>query len=93
MAAGLVPLTAAPFIGGVYTPTTDAIFCAAILVHSHIGFDSMIVDYIPKKRMPGIRTGFNWLLRFATIIVGVGLYEFETTDVGITQAVYRIWTA
>jgi succinate dehydrogenase (ubiquinone) membrane anchor subunit len=36
---GLVPLTAAPFIGGSLSPALDAVFCSALLVHSHIGFE------------------------------------------------------
>jgi len=39
LAVGLVPLTAAPFIGGALSPTLDAIFCATLLLHSHIGFE------------------------------------------------------
>lgn len=34
-----------------------------------------------------------WLLRIATVATGVALYEFETNDVGITEAVKRVWTA
>lgn len=29
----------------------------------------------------------------ATVVVGVGLYEFETNDVGVTEAIKRIWHA
>ena len=38
MAAGLIPLTTAPFIGGSLNPTLDAVFVAALIIHSHIGF-------------------------------------------------------
>jgi succinate dehydrogenase (ubiquinone) membrane anchor subunit len=72
---------------------TDAILCGAILIHSHIGFEAMVIDYIPDKRLPKIRLLFWWGLRAATILVGVGLYEFETNDVGLTEAIKRIWTA
>jgi succinate dehydrogenase (ubiquinone) membrane anchor subunit len=72
---------------------TDAIFCGAILIHSHIGFEAMVIDYIPAKRLPKTRVVFWWGLRAATVLVGVGLYEFETNDVGLTEAIKRIWTA
>jgi len=71
----------------------DAILCGTILIHSHIGFDSCIVDYFPKQRVPKTRKTLEWVLKGATILVGVGLYEFETNDVGVTEAVKRIWTA
>lgn len=29
----------------------------------------------------------------ATALVGIGFYEFETNDVGLTEAIKRIWTA
>lgn len=43
--------------------------------------------------MPGVRKAFDYLLMLATLVVGIGLYEFETNDVGITEAVKRIWRA
>ena len=72
---------------------TDAILCGAILIHSHIGFEAVIIDYIPNKRLPKTRKVFNWGLKLATVVVGVGLYEFETNDVGLTEAIKRVWTA
>lgn len=87
----------------------DAILCATILIHSHIGFQyadhhslekdlantarSVIIDYIPSKRLPKTRALFWWGLRAATLTVAVGLYEFETNDVGLTEAVKRLWMA
>jgi succinate dehydrogenase (ubiquinone) membrane anchor subunit len=34
-----------------------------------------------------------WILKGTTVLVLVGLYEFETNDVGITEAVKRVWKA
>ncbi|RDL33006.1 Fumarate reductase respiratory complex transmembrane subunit [Venustampulla echinocandica] len=93
LAAGLIPLTIAPFAAGTLNPATDAILCGAILIHSHIGFDALIVDYVPPKRLPKTRKLFDWGLKLATVVVGVGLYEFETNDVGVTEGIKRIWTA
>jgi len=93
IAAGLLPLTIAPFIGGSLNPLMDSILCATILVHSHIGFESMVIDYLPRKRVPKTRALFDWGLRLGTVLVGVGLYEFETNDVGVTEAIKRIWKA
>ncbi|KHN98921.1 succinate dehydrogenase cytochrome b small subunit [Metarhizium album ARSEF 1941] len=93
LAAGLVPLTIAPFASGSLNPTMDAILCSAVLIHSHIGFQSVVIDYIPKRRYPGLRKLFWWGLNAATVVVGVGLYEFETNDVGVTEAIKRVWKA
>ncbi|RKF64915.1 Succinate dehydrogenase cytochrome b small subunit, mitochondrial [Erysiphe neolycopersici] len=93
ISAGLIPLTISPFTAGSLNPAMDAILCAAILIHSHIGFEAVIVDYLPRKRVPNARLFFWWALRAATVGVGVGLYEFETNDIGITAAISRIWKA
>lgn len=93
IAAGLVPLTLAPFAAGSLNPTLDAMLCALMLVHSHMGFQAIIVDYIPKKKHPTARKTSMWGLNAATVMVGVGLYEFETNDVGVTEAIKRVWKA
>ncbi|KAF2114705.1 mitochondrial inner membrane protein [Lophiotrema nucula] len=93
VSAGLVPLTIAPFAAGSLNPVTDSILCALLVVHSHIGFESCIIDYFPKKRIPVIRNLAHWALRVATLTLGIALYSFETNDVGITEAVKRLWHA
>ncbi|KAH8597671.1 CybS-domain-containing protein [Bisporella sp. PMI_857] len=93
ISVGLVPLTVAPFAAGSLNPTTDALLCATLLIHSHIGFGAIITDYVPVKRLPRSKFVFDWGLKLATVVVGVGLYEFETNDVGVTEAIRRIWVA
>ncbi|KAI1181841.1 mitochondrial succinate dehydrogenase cytochrome b560 subunit D [Nemania serpens] len=93
VAAGLVPLTVAPFAAGSLNPALDAVLCALLLVHSHVGFQSIIIDYVPSRRFPGAYKACLWLLNIATVLAGIGLYEFETNDVGITEAVKRVWKA
>ncbi|CUS10955.1 unnamed protein product [Tuber aestivum] len=85
ISVALVPLTVAPFAAGSINPVTDAILGATIVIHSHIGFESMVIDYIPHRRYPTLRKGALWALKGATVLVLVGLYEFETNDVGITE--------
>jgi succinate dehydrogenase (ubiquinone) membrane anchor subunit len=68
-------------------------FTPGVLVNVDESDRSIIIDYIPYKRHPGARRLFEWLLRLATLVVGVGFYEFETNDVGITEGVRRIWKA
>jgi len=93
MSAALIPITIAPFAAGSLNPVLDATLCAGIIIHSHIGFQSVIIDYIPTKRLPKTRKFMWWVLRAATVSVAVGLYEFETNDVGVTEAIKRIWKA
>ncbi|KAL7780459.1 hypothetical protein CFE70_010482 [Pyrenophora teres f. teres 0-1] len=80
VSAGLIPLTVAPFAAGSLNPVTDSIL-------------SCIVDYFPKKRVPKTRAAAMWALRAGTVVLGLALYSFETNDVGITEAVARLWHA
>ncbi|RMJ27076.1 succinate dehydrogenase [Aspergillus sp. HF37] len=111
IAAGLVPLTIAPFAAGSLNPAMDATLCALLVVHSHVGFQyayfpstnslgrrltidrSSVIDYFPEQRVAKTRKLLNWLLRGFTLTTAVGLYEFETNDVGVTEAIKRIWKA
>ncbi|KAL6708818.1 membrane anchor subunit of succinate dehydrogenase, Sdh4 [Coniothyrium glycines] len=93
VSVGLVPLAIAPFAAGSLNPLTDSILCALLVVHSHIGFESCIIDYFPKNRVPLVRSAAMWALRLGTLTLGVALYSFETNDVGITEAVARLWHA
>lgn len=52
-----------------------------------------IVDYFPSKRVPKTRAAATWALRLGTLTLGAALYSFETNDVGITEAVTRMWHA
>jgi succinate dehydrogenase (ubiquinone) membrane anchor subunit len=79
VSAGLIPLTLAPFIGGSLNPLTDSILGATILIHSYIGFQACIVDYFPTYRVPKIQNALMWVLRLATVLTGIGFYEFETS--------------
>ncbi|KAF2638344.1 mitochondrial succinate dehydrogenase cytochrome b560 subunit D [Massarina eburnea CBS 473.64] len=93
VSAGLVPLTIAPFAAGSLNPVTDSILCALLVIHSHMGFDACIVDYFPKQRVPKTRLAADWALRIGTVALGIGLYSFETNDVGITELIAKLWHA
>ncbi|CAI4218702.1 unnamed protein product [Parascedosporium putredinis] len=93
LALGLVPLTVAPFAAGSLNPGLDAVLCATVLVHSHLGFQNIVEDYVPSRTYPKSRKACNIALGAATLLAGVGLYEFETNDVGVTEAIKRVWKA
>lgn len=54
---------------------------------------NIITDYLPKWRVPRWRMFFDYANLLAVFVVGWGWYEFETNDVGLTEAVKRIWRA
>jgi succinate dehydrogenase (ubiquinone) membrane anchor subunit len=94
ISVALIPLTIAPFAAGSLNPVTDALLVSALVIHSHIGFDACVTDYIPTRKYgTAVSSGAKWLLRIATGTVLVGFYEFETNDVGLTEGIKRIWRA
>ncbi|KAK6429300.1 membrane anchor subunit of succinate dehydrogenase, Sdh4 [Oleoguttula sp. CCFEE 5521] len=60
----------------------------------HWSFESAcITDYFPTWRTPITRKLADWANFLAIFVVGWGFYEFETNDVGVTEAVRKIWKA
>ena len=109
LAAALVPLALAPFAAGSLHPAADAALGAVLVLHSHTGFQwaprppppraradagrACVADYIPRRRYPRARRAARAALNAATLLVLYGVYEFETSDVGIVEGVKRVWTA
>lgn len=52
-----------------------------------------MIDYFPTWQHPTMRKTFDWILNIATLLVAWGFYEFETNDVGLTEAIKRVWHA
>ncbi len=86
-------MTIAPFAAGSLNPMLDGALIGLVLIHSHLGFDSVITDYAPKWRVPKSRRFLNIARNLALVVVGWGWYEFETNDVGLTEGIKRVWTA
>ncbi|KAK5109398.1 hypothetical protein LTR62_007064 [Meristemomyces frigidus] len=91
LSAALLPISIAPFAAGSLNPLLDGAFIAMIIVHTYIGFGSIIADYLPARRVPITRKLFDWGNALAVFVVGWGWYEFETNDVGLTEGLKRIW--
>ncbi|KIY53280.1 hypothetical protein FISHEDRAFT_55354 [Fistulina hepatica ATCC 64428] len=106
LSVALVPLTMTAFVTtGSNYPIVDGLLSASLVMHSHIGvfrapltaplnqFDAVLVDYIHKRKFPVLGRIATWTLRAATAAVLVGLYQFNTNDVGLTELIARAWTA
>jgi len=94
LAASLVPMTAAAFVtSGTQYPVFDGILAVSLIVHSHIGFDALRVDYLHPRKWPIFGPIMKWTVRLATTGALVGVYMFNTNDVGLTELIRRAWTA
>lgn len=90
---GLAPLVIAPFAGASLSPVLDATASTLILAHSHLGIESCIVDYIPKRVYGSLHTAAIGALWAGSAVALYGIYELETNDIGLTAAVGKIWNA
>lgn len=63
-------------------PIADGILCTALIVHSHLGFDQCLIDYVHPRKFPVLGPIGKWALRAATALSVYGVYEFETNDIG-----------
>jgi len=70
---------------GVRFLTTHSFILFFYLTYSAGGiqFDSVLVDYIHKRKFPTLGPLFTWTLRLTSVAVGVGVYQFNTNDIGV----------
>ncbi|KAF8066678.1 mitochondrial inner membrane protein [Lyophyllum atratum] len=94
LAASLVPMTAAAFVtSGTAHPVVDGLLGVSLVMHSHLGFDSILVDYVHKRKFPRLGPTVTWALRATTAAVLVGVYQFNTNDIGLTELIVKVWHA
>ncbi|KAK9463668.1 CybS-domain-containing protein [Lipomyces oligophaga] len=94
IAVGLVPLTLAPFVSdAAFVPAVDSVLVTGLLLHSYFGFQSCIIDYIPKREFGKVHDFCMYLLLGGTAITGYGFYKLETEDVGLAGTVAKLWEA
>lgn len=91
LSVALIPLFSAPFIIGPH-PYIDFGLAFLLPVHCHLGMQQVVLDYYHKRNHPMLSKVLNGLLWTFTLGATYGLYRFNTTDVGITEGVRRVWT-
>ncbi|EUC65255.1 succinate dehydrogenase (ubiquinone) membrane anchor subunit [Rhizoctonia solani AG-3 Rhs1AP] len=94
LSVALVPATVSAFVvSPTAYPVLDGILAVSLVVHSHIGFDSMVVDYLHPRKWPIFGPIIKWTLRLLTTGTLIGVYQFNTEDVGLSELVRRVWNA
>ncbi|KAF9433388.1 membrane anchor subunit of succinate dehydrogenase, Sdh4 [Entomortierella beljakovae] len=92
LCVSMIPLLAASALNGAH-PITDGLLGVVIPIHAHMGFDAMITDYLNPRKAPTLGKVVTWTLRGATVLVLVGCYQFNTSDIGLTELVKKSWEA
>ncbi|KAI0764862.1 mitochondrial inner membrane protein [Fomes fomentarius] len=94
LSASLVPLTVAGFVtSGTNYPIIDGLLGVSLVMHSHIGFDALLVDYVHARKFRLLGPSLKWILRATTVGVLVGVYQFNTNDIGLTELIAKTWHA
>jgi len=94
LSASLIPMIGAAAATSTSPyPILDGVLALSLVVHSHIGFDGVLTDYLHKRKFPIWGPLMTWVLRFSTAGALVGVYQFNTNDVGFTELVRRVWKA
>ncbi|KDN37896.1 hypothetical protein RSAG8_09870, partial [Rhizoctonia solani AG-8 WAC10335] len=94
LSAALIPATVSAFVvSPTAYPILDGVLAVSLVVHSHIGFDSMVVDYLHPRKFPIFGPIIKWTLRLLTTGTLIGVYQFNTEDVGLSELVRRVWNA
>jgi succinate dehydrogenase (ubiquinone) membrane anchor subunit len=63
-------------------PIADGILATSLIVHSYMGFDQCLIDYVHPRKFPTLGPLAKWALRAVTGLSVWGVYEFNTNDVG-----------
>ncbi|KAI5961718.1 SDH4 [Candida margitis] len=92
VSAGLVPLVLAPMLTGAST-FVDSTLSALLLYHCYAGFQSCIIDYIPKRVYGSWFNYAMYLLTFGTGVAGYGIYEIEKKEGGVSTIISKLWKA
>ncbi|PWZ03621.1 hypothetical protein BCV70DRAFT_197821 [Testicularia cyperi] len=93
LSVALIPLVAAGMAKHGSSALLDGALALSLVVHSHIGFDCILTDYLHKRKFPILGPIGSWGLRAITLASLYGLYEFNTNDVGLSELVAKAWTA
>ncbi|KAI8973002.1 CybS-domain-containing protein [Pilobolus umbonatus] len=91
-AIALIPLLSTQLVYGAH-PVVDGLLGVVLPYHIYMGFDSCIVDYIPKRVYPRLHKLSMWTLKASTGLVMWGCYEFNTNEIGITEFMQRLFSA
>ncbi|KAI3628183.1 membrane anchor subunit of succinate dehydrogenase, Sdh4 [Malassezia furfur] len=93
VSVSLVPLCAVAAVKHGMSGAVDGALSVALLLHSHMGFENVLTDYVEKRKFPIAAPITTWFVRALTVATGIGLYEFNTNDIGLTELVAKLWTA
>lgn len=74
ISVSLVPLCAVAAVRHGMSGAVDGALSVALLLHSHMGFENVLTDYVEKRKYPVAAPITVWFVRALTVATGIGLY-------------------
>lgn len=89
---GMTPLIVAPLVTG--TSPLDSAMAGLLLYHCYAGFQSCIIDYIPKRVYGSLHSLTMLVLTFGSFIAAYGIYRIENEEKdGVFGVLKKLWVA
>lgn len=96
IAVGLIPLVSMSLInGGSLSTFIDLGLSYTLLMHCYVGFQSCIIDYIPKRVYGVWHNRAMYLLTLGSLLSIIGIYDmnFNEKNSGTVGLTSKLWSA
>ncbi|KAH3902039.1 probable Succinate dehydrogenase [ubiquinone] cytochrome b small subunit, mitochondrial [Saccharomycodes ludwigii] len=92
LAVSLIPLVSLPLASGAGIPViADTLLSSVLLAHCYVGFQSCIIDYIPKRVYGKNHNYAMYLLTLGSLFSIAGIYHLETKENGLIGVLTSCW--
>lgn len=96
LAIGLIPLVSMSLIQGAAVGSlVDLGLSYTLLMHCYVGFQSCIIDYIPKRVYGNWHNRAMYLLTLGSLLSVIGIYDmnFGEKNDGAVSLTSKLWTS
>lgn len=94
IAISMVPLVTIPLATtGSISSVADSLLSSVLLAHCYVGFQSCIIDYIPKRVYGKNHNYAMYLLTLGSVLSALGIYKLQTEENGVVGILKKFWAS